>query len=400
MVTLAEELAQSRRLAEIALINGESGPSTRNRSRNREDANNTDQPYVDYTHEDDDDPQNDFNEPPENTSGDESARSAKSTQTNPRADPREGVERLPRRETTEEEESVQGVINAERDPNQDAMLESRNSWWRTIVNAYDNHDPLLGRTMLHAFCATYGQIPFDLEESRGRRENRDAELNHHRDRRPQTESLIQDDEFLEELVDRRDTTGTGAKSSREDKPRHRNQALSSARIRTATPSRPPLKRDFATASGENGGWKNAANSRRNNKNRNNNQQRTESHNNFARRKPWIRDNNSWTHNLSNGSYYPNRNPCSNNFHNGNGSYGGGFQQYGAPHSGYNLGYGPPMSYGTATYGNAYNPSYNQGGPSNAPEQQNQLAVVPKQGSSGQSGALTVVNRQNGSHKQS
>ncbi|EGG08394.1 uncharacterized protein MELLADRAFT_105066 [Melampsora larici-populina 98AG31] len=87
--------------------------------------------------------------------------------------------------------------------------------------------------MLHAFRATYGQIPFDPEESRGRRENRDTELNHHRDRRPRTESLIQDDEFLEELVDRRDTTGTGAKSSREDKPRHRNQALSSARIRTA-----------------------------------------------------------------------------------------------------------------------------------------------------------------------
>lgn len=66
MVTLAEELAQSKRLAEIALINGESGPNTRNRSKNRTDTETKDQGYVDYTYlseGDDDDPNKDFDDP-------------------------------------------------------------------------------------------------------------------------------------------------------------------------------------------------------------------------------------------------------------------------------------------------------------------------------------------------
>lgn len=71
----------------------------------------------------------------------------------------------------------------------DASKESRNSWWRNIVNAFDNNDIMLGRTMLGAFRMTYGDIPFDPEASRGRRSDRQAELDFRRARRPRTESI-------------------------------------------------------------------------------------------------------------------------------------------------------------------------------------------------------------------
>ncbi|EGG12220.1 uncharacterized protein MELLADRAFT_59286 [Melampsora larici-populina 98AG31] len=128
MVTLAEELAQSRRLAEIALRKGESGPSTRNRSQNCEETGTNDQEHVDYTHveeedPDEDDPRNDFNDPLDDEEDNVSDASAISARTSQKRFLPDGVERLPRSDPTEDGVQSEVVINARRDLDQGKIID-------------------------------------------------------------------------------------------------------------------------------------------------------------------------------------------------------------------------------------------------------------------------------------
>ncbi|EGG01646.1 uncharacterized protein MELLADRAFT_91911 [Melampsora larici-populina 98AG31] len=76
----------------------------------------------------------------------------------------------------------------------DTHLESKNRWWGAIVDTFNRNKVMLRRTMLAAFEAMYGHIPFDpeSESDRGRQKTRSqpqVEKN-----RPRTASLIVDDE--------------------------------------------------------------------------------------------------------------------------------------------------------------------------------------------------------------
>ncbi|EGG07561.1 uncharacterized protein MELLADRAFT_105516 [Melampsora larici-populina 98AG31] len=85
----------------------------------------------------------------------------------------------------------------------DAQNESRNSWWRTIIKSFDDGDPMLGRTMLSAFKAMYGDIPFNPDPDRGRQPEVLEERGRKQERRPRTESLILDEDPAEQGLDSR-----------------------------------------------------------------------------------------------------------------------------------------------------------------------------------------------------
>ncbi|EGG00569.1 uncharacterized protein MELLADRAFT_111759 [Melampsora larici-populina 98AG31] len=123
MVTFAQELIESRRLAERALAIGESGPSTRSRSRNRDKVNDdeieeTKSGEENYEEDDDqNDPENNFNDNEIEYVKDERDKDPTHTGNEPPA--MIGRLREPR-ESPEEEDQQSGlpIINAARDPRQ------------------------------------------------------------------------------------------------------------------------------------------------------------------------------------------------------------------------------------------------------------------------------------------
>ncbi|EGG12221.1 uncharacterized protein MELLADRAFT_89317 [Melampsora larici-populina 98AG31] len=98
--------------------------------------------------------------------------------------------------------------------------------------------------MLEAFRMTYGYVPFEPEEPRGRRLNRNTEQNRHLDQRPRTESLIQDEDPAEEFTgdepdqtnrDKRNLKETSGISSRPEDRARRSQAVTTT-PRSSTPT--------------------------------------------------------------------------------------------------------------------------------------------------------------------
>ncbi|EGG07835.1 uncharacterized protein MELLADRAFT_105515 [Melampsora larici-populina 98AG31] len=87
---------------------------------------------------------------------------------------------------------------------------------------------------MKAYETTYGSIPFNPLASRGRRQERGAELEHYRDKRPRTESLIQDDELLDELENDRPTQTTLKRTNPAEQPRTLRVMLPSRQERNAT----------------------------------------------------------------------------------------------------------------------------------------------------------------------
>ncbi|EGG07560.1 uncharacterized protein MELLADRAFT_62306 [Melampsora larici-populina 98AG31] len=122
MVTFAQELIESRRLAERALAQGESGPRTRSRSRNQDkdddnEIEETNRSGEDYEEEDNhDNPEKDFNDEIEYVD-DEGEEDPAGTGKKPNG--LVGRLREPR-DSPEEDDQPKGLpmINVTRDPRQ------------------------------------------------------------------------------------------------------------------------------------------------------------------------------------------------------------------------------------------------------------------------------------------